>query len=80
VQAAAPMFWAESPPPPMSPPGVIPGNAPVQPQGFAGVSFPQVAAPQRNKHPRSQVITMIVAAIVTVVAATAGVIVQFFVK
>ncbi len=80
VQAAAPMFWAESPPPPMSPPGVIPGNAPVQPQGFAGVSFPQVAAPQRSKHPRSQVITMIVAAIVTVVAATAGVIVQFFVK
>jgi hypothetical protein len=74
------MFWAESSPPPISPAGGFPGSAPAQPQGFAGVSFPQVAAPQRSKHPRSQVITMIVAAIVTVVAATAGVIVQFFVK
>ena len=93
VQAAAPMFWAESSPAPMSPapmspagyipgsmPAYIPGNMPAQPQGWAGVSFSQVAAPRSAKHPRSQVIIMIVAAIVTVVSATAGVIVQFFVK
>lgn len=80
VGAANQMFWAESSPPPVSPAGAIPNYAPAQPQGFAGVSFPQVAPPQRSTHPRGQVITMIVAAIVTVVAATAGVIVQFFVK
>ena len=74
------MFWVQSSPRPSGPAEVISGNAPGHPQGFAGVSFPQVMAPKRNKYPRSQVIIMIVAAIVTVVSATAGVIVQFFVK
>lgn len=80
LEAPNQMFWAQSAPPPVSPAGFIPGNPPAQPQGFAGVSFPPVVAPKRSKHPRSQVIVMTVAAIITVVSATAGVILQFFVK
>ena len=74
------MFWAQSSPPPISPAGAIPGNASAQPQGFAGVSLPQVTPPKRAAHPRSQVIIMIVAAVVTIVSAAAGVFVQFFLK
>ena len=74
------MFWAQPSPSPVSPAGIIPGNMPMQPQGVAGVSFPQVMPPKRAAHSRSQVIIMIVAVIVTVVSATAGVIVQFFLK
>lgn len=74
------MFWAQSSPPPGSPAGAIPSNAPAQPQGFAGVSLPPVIPPKRTAHPRSQIIIMVVAAVVTVVSAAAGVIVQFVLK
>lgn len=80
VGAPSQMFWAQSSPPPVSPAGAIPSNAPAQPQSFAGVSLPQVTPPKRAAHPRSQVIIMIVAAVVTIVSAAAGVFVQFFLK
>ncbi len=81
--------WAPAPPQGASnagsfaPPAMLPGGGGAGPAVSAflqGISSPPPSTTRQRTYPRGQVIAMIVAAIVTVVAATAGVIVQFVLK